>query len=164
MEKTSWKERGNISTLSLWLSLFQVSGGHADVSALQQGLDQGEDLRAAPSSGPAGVQVKRPLRNMEKFFSLFLLPVRVFQPFTYYLGGWVVFIDNLYFWWRGEECLNALLSIKFSFQKLVCKFLLMFIFSHCFTLWKIENMFSFLFLTLAVGIFPLLWCTLHTYL
>lgn len=38
--------------------VFQVSSGHTDVSAVQQGLDQGEDLRAASSSGPAGVQVK----------------------------------------------------------------------------------------------------------
>lgn len=46
---------------------FQVPSRHADVSAVQQGLDQGEDLRAAASSGPAGVQVKRPLTNMEEF-------------------------------------------------------------------------------------------------
>lgn len=66
---------------------FQVSSRHTDVSAIQQGLDQGEDLCAASSSGPAGVQVKRPLRNMEEFLSLFLLPVRVFEPFAFYLGG-----------------------------------------------------------------------------
>lgn len=36
---------------------FQVSSRHTDVSAVQQGLDQGEDLRAASSSGSAGVQV-----------------------------------------------------------------------------------------------------------
>lgn len=64
---------------------FQVSSRHPDVSAVQQGLDQGEDLCAASSSGPAGVQVKRPLRNME--FLLFLLPVRVLRPFTFDLGG-----------------------------------------------------------------------------
>lgn len=54
---------------------FQVSSRHPDVSAVQQGLDQGEDLCAASSSGPAGVQVKRPLRNMESSYCFYYLYV-----------------------------------------------------------------------------------------
>lgn len=42
----------------------------------------------------------------------------------------VVFIDNLYFWWRGEEYLNDLQSIKVSFQQLNCEFYYIFIFSY----------------------------------
>ena len=45
------------------VSVPQVSNRHADVPAVQQGLDQGEDLRAAPPSGPAGDQVKERLES-----------------------------------------------------------------------------------------------------
>lgn len=45
-------------TQTLRVPLPQVSGRHADVPAVQQGLDQGEDLRSAPASGPAGGQMK----------------------------------------------------------------------------------------------------------
>lgn len=43
----------------------QVSRRHADVPAVQQGLDQREDLRAASPPGPAGGEVKALRGQME---------------------------------------------------------------------------------------------------
>ena len=49
--------------LTAFFVLAQVSRRHTDVPAIQQGLDQREDLRAAPPPGPAGSQVTRRRRR-----------------------------------------------------------------------------------------------------
>lgn len=74
--------------LNMIVIVFQVSSRHTDVSAVQQGLDQGEDLRAASSSGPAGIQVKGPLRNMEEFI-VFISRTCVWTFYFLFGGGGV---------------------------------------------------------------------------
>lgn len=65
-------------------------------------------------------------------------------------GGGVVFIDNLYFWWRGEQNLNDLLSIKVSFQQLVWVSSHFYFLSLCY-LWMGEDMLCFFLLSLVGG-------------
>lgn len=63
----------------------QVSGRHADVPAVQQGLDQGEDLRPAAASGPAGGQMmlRRAGSPAASFFMFFVCSGVVFCILLY---------------------------------------------------------------------------------
>lgn len=89
--------------LNIIFVLFQVSCRHTDVPAVQQGLDQREDLCAASPSGPAGSKVK-PLRGWrpegEGGQHLFFL---ICNLCSNHVSCFEKFLTSLFFLSHGEE-------------------------------------------------------------